>query len=58
MARFCTSCQKRLPDDANFCPACGAKAVEGIVIDALQGSTVTISDTPPNGILSNDGQKI
>lgn len=55
---FCMCCQKQLPDEARFCPVCGAKAVEGVVIDAPPGSTVTISDTPPEMPAGNGGQKI
>ncbi|MBE6910197.1 MAG: zinc-ribbon domain-containing protein [Ruminococcaceae bacterium] len=57
MAKFCMWCQKQLPDEANFCPQCGAKTVEGIVIDAPPGSTVTISDAPPPGFPPINGQK-
>lgn len=35
---------------ANFCPECGAEAVEGVVIDASPSSTVTISDVPPESV--------
>lgn len=53
MAKFCMHCQTQLPDDANFCPECGAEAVEGVVIDAPPGSTVTISDAPPENVERN-----
>ena len=50
MAKFCTECGSRLPAGVRFCPECGT-AVEGetpaVVIPAPPGSTVTVSDTPP-----------
>ncbi|MBQ1340927.1 MAG: zinc-ribbon domain-containing protein [Erysipelotrichaceae bacterium] len=53
---YCYKCGKKIPDDAKFCPYCGAEVKKpdevvvredgkgGLVIDAPEGSTVTISD--------------
>lgn len=54
---FCTHCGAPLPDGARFCTSCGTPITAptapqastpqgGIVIDAPEGATVTISDTP------------
>jgi len=57
--KYCTHCGASLPDNAKFCTACGTPVSKparpratttqqgGIVIDAPEGSTVTISDRPP-----------
>lgn len=55
--KYCQQCGAQLPDEANFCRSCGAKMApkvsartsddgEGIVIDAPEDATVTISDGP------------
>ncbi len=48
MAKFCSECGSLLPEKGKFCPECGA-AVKPVpvVIDAPVGSTVTVTDTPP-----------
>lgn len=45
MAKFCSECGSLLPEKGKFCPECGAAV--GVVIDAPAGSTVTVTDTPP-----------
>lgn len=53
--KYCQQCGAQIPDEANFCRSCGAKAApkvsartsddgEGIVIDAPEDATVTISE--------------
>ena len=53
---YCYKCGKKIPDEARFCPYCGAEIRKteetviredgkgGLIIDAPEGSTVTISD--------------
>ncbi|MBQ3384772.1 MAG: zinc-ribbon domain-containing protein [Erysipelotrichaceae bacterium] len=53
---YCYKCGKKIPDEAKFCPYCGAEVKKpdetavredgkgGLVIDAPEGSKVTISD--------------
>lgn len=48
MGKFCTQCGKPLVPGARFCTYCGAP-VGGVVIDAPEGSTVTVSDEAPSG---------
>ena len=55
MAKFCTNCGSKLPDGVRFCPECGTAA--GVVIDAPAGSTVTVSDTPPEKAAANSKPK-
>lgn len=63
--KFCTHCGAQLPDGAKFCRQCGAKIApkvnarpsddgQGIVIDAPEGATVTISDAPNGGSKAPD----
>ncbi len=58
MAKFCTKCGTPLHPEDRFCPECGAEVRKaaitvredgrgGLIIDAPEGSTVTISDSMP-----------
>ena len=54
---YCWKCDKKLPEEAKFCPYCGAEVripeeititedgKGGLVLQAPEGSTVTVSDT-------------
>ena len=59
MANFCMKCGARLQPDSCFCPQCGTAVPDmskdikvsedgrgGLIIDAPEGSTVTVSDPP------------
>ncbi|MBR0213732.1 MAG: zinc-ribbon domain-containing protein, partial [Solobacterium sp.] len=59
MANFCMKCGARLQPDSRFCPQCGTAVPDmskdikvsedgrgGLIIDAPEGSTVTVSDPP------------
>ncbi len=54
---YCRKCGKLIPEDARFCPYCGTEVIVpeeevrfvedgkgGLIIEAPEGSTVTISD--------------
>jgi len=60
MANFCTNCGAKLNPSDRFCGSCGTPVPKqanditiredgkgGLIIDAPEGSTVTISDAPP-----------
>ena len=60
MAKYCTNCGTELKENAKFCHQCGTPVLQdnngikvyedgkgGLIIDAPEGSTVTISDEMP-----------
>ena len=56
---FCWKCGKKIPEEARFCPYCGAEVRRleeitiredgkgGLIFDVPEGTTVTISDEMP-----------
>ncbi len=55
MQNYCGNCGAKLPAGASFCPSCGE--IVPLVIEAPYGSTVVISDTPPENILQRSEEK-